>query len=161
MPKVVTLASLYQRLKAWEKNGKKIVLVTGCFDILHSAHELFLRQAHQEGDLLLVGLESDKRIHQLKGKGRPVNPFWKRAKNLAKLPQVDFVFPLPENLNQAQVQYSLIAGIKPDILAVSSHTTHLDKKKAIMKKLGGKLKVVLIHDSSISTSKILKERNFC
>jgi rfaE bifunctional protein nucleotidyltransferase chain/domain len=161
MSKVVTLTNLYKQLKLIKQQGKKVVLVTGCFDILHSAHELFLRRAKQEGDILIVGLEPDKRVHKLKGKGRPVNRFLKRARNLASLAQVDFVFPLPVNLDKPEIQYSLVAGIKPDILAVSSHTAHLDKKKAMLEKLGGRLKVVLVHNPSISTTKILKEGNFC
>ena len=161
MSKVVTLTNLYKQLKLAKQEGKKIVLATGCFDILHSAHAAFLRRAKQEGDLLLVGLESDKRVNKLKGRGRPVNRFWKRARNLEFLSQVDFVFSLPDNLDQKEVQYSLLNAIKPDILAVSSHTSHLSKKKALMDKLGGKLKMVLVQDPTISTSKILKEKNFC
>ena len=154
MGKIISLQALYRQFPQI-RNSQKIVLVTGCFDILHTTHEVFLQKARQEGDLLLVGLETDNRVRQIKGRGRPVNVWIKRAQNLARLSATDFVFPLPEKMAEPEVQYSLIASIKPDILAVSSHTANLDKKKAIVEKFGGKLRIVLPHNPSISSTLLL------
>lgn len=157
MEKILSLQWLYRQLPLWRQNNVSIVLVTGCFDILHSAHEMFLKNAKKEGGMLIVGLETDKRVNFLKGKGRPVNSLRKRAENLAKLEFVDYIFELPENIGTPEVQESLISGIKPDILAVSSHTSYLDRKKEVVEKFGGKLKIVLAQDSRFSTSKILED----
>ncbi len=142
-------------LKSLKKLGKKIVLVTGCFDLLHPAHQQFLIKAKAEGDLLLVGLESDYRLRKLKGEERPINPWLIRAKNLAVLKFVDFIFPLPLAMAKASVQEKIIRQIKPAILAVSSHSQHLQKKRTLMAKYGGKLKVVMTYDPRFSTSKLL------
>jgi len=155
MEKILSLQWLYRQLPVWRQNKILIVLVTGCFDILHSAHELFLKNAKKEADILIVGLETDSRVHALKGRGRPVNNFGKRAQNLAKLEFVDCIFELPQNIASPEVQESLISGIKPDILAVSSHTEYLDRKKEVVEKFGGKLKIVLARNPLFSTSKIL------
>lgn len=156
MGQIISLLNLYPVLTDFKKNAKKIVLVTGCFDILHSAHEQFLYQAKLAGNVLLVGLETDVRVKILKGKGRPVNSWQKRAQKLAALKTVDYVFPLPENLADPGIQKALIVGIKPSILAVSSHTSFLDQKKTLVEKAGGKLKVVLLQDKNISTSILTK-----
>lgn len=155
MTKIVNIEQLLFNIRALKKLQKRIVLVTGCFDILHSAHKEFLKRAKREGDILLVGLESDERVKRLKGEKRPVNSWRKRAKALAILPEVDFVSLLPKNLEKREVQERLISQIKPDILAISAHTPNINKKKAVMEKFGGKIKIVLGYDSNISTTKIL------
>ena len=138
-----------------QKADKKLVLVTGCFDILHSAHQKFLQKAKTKNSLLLVGLESDKRVRVLKGKERPVNSWTKRAKNLSEQKFVDYIFHLPEDLEKKETQELLIAELKPDILAVSSHTKNLDRKKLLIEKYGGQLKIVYLHNPHFSTTKIL------
>ena len=93
----------------------------------------------------------------LKGKGRPINKWSKRARSLRESKMVDFVFPLPKGLEKKEKQGLLISKIKPEILAVSSHTPNLDRKKEIVGKYGGQLKIVLLHDSRVSTTKILEK----
>ncbi|KKS79400.1 MAG: Bifunctional protein HldE, partial [Candidatus Beckwithbacteria bacterium GW2011_GWA2_43_10] len=67
------------------------VLVTGCFDVLHSEHKKFLKAAKKLGGTLLVGLETDARTRQLKGPGRPINSLRLRLKNLQQLGIADQV----------------------------------------------------------------------
>ena len=156
--KITTLKKLLFYINNLKCLDKKIVLVTGCFDILHQAHRQFLDQAKKIGDVLMVGLEGDKRTRKLKGPNRPINTWKVRAQNLASQKVVDFIFPLPEDLDQPQVQSELINQLRPDILAVSSHTLHLDKKRKLMRKYGGQLKIVSLFNPSVSTTKLLSVR---
>ncbi len=135
--------------------GKKIVLVTGVFDILHQLHRLFLEKAKAAGDFLVVGLESDLRVTAMKGKGRPINSQAIRQQKLEALNLADIVFILPEQFAGPTDHEALIAHIKPAVLAVSSHTKHLEAKSKILQKHGGQVIVVLEHDPSVSTTKLL------
>lgn len=145
------------RLEQIDPRGKKLVLATGCFDILHSAHREFFKKAKKAGDILAVGLESDKRVRKLKGKGRPVFRLAKRATNLTDIPEIDYIFALPENLDSRSGAEDFISRLKPDILAVSAHTSYIDIKKQIVEKYGGKLKIVTPYIPGYSTTKILED----
>jgi len=134
---------------------KRTVLVTGCFDILHPAHHRFLKKAKQQGDFLIVGLETDKRIKQLKGNARPVNSLRKRIANIKKIKAVDKVFALPKRFSSFKDHLQLLKKIKPDVLAVSENSPHLQKKKRMIKKIGGRL-FIFPHDQRFSTSKLIK-----
>jgi len=136
---------------------KKIVLATGCFDLLHQGHRKFLKAAKAQGDLLIVGLETDKRVRQLKGKGRPINKLAARLKNLAKIKVVDLVFPLPESFGDVQAHLELLRLVKPDILALSQNTPHIEVKKKLIEKTGGRL-FVFPFDNRFSTSKLIKNQ---
>jgi D-glycero-beta-D-manno-heptose 1-phosphate adenylyltransferase len=89
-----------EALPAWRNDlrakGKKLVATNGCFDILHTGHVTYLEAARQQGDVLLVGLNSDASVRQLKGDGRPVNAETDRAVVLAALGSVDAVCVFPE-----------------------------------------------------------------
>jgi len=152
MTKIIDLKDLITKISPHQK----IVLATGVFDILHSEHEKFLQAAKKQGDLLLVGLESDDRVKQLKGSHRPLNPIKTRLQNLAALDLADYVFVLPEDFDHLQQHEVLIQQLHPHILAVSSQTPHQSQKQKIMAKYGGQLKVVLPHNPQISTSKLIR-----
>jgi len=95
------------RLRA---EGRKIVFTNGCFDILHVGHVKYLKQARRLGDVLIVGLNSDRSVSAIKP-GRPLNPEKNRAEVLAALTAVDYVVVFHET-----TPYSLIKVVKPDIL---------------------------------------------
>lgn len=130
------------------------VLVTGVFDVLHEEHVKFLFAAKKLGQLM-VGLESDLRVSNIKGNNRPINPAAVRMQNLVDLGIADEVFVLPEKFNNIEQRRTLLNLIKPDILAVSSHTPHLDKKRRLMKAIGGRVEIVHQHNPKVSTSKLL------
>ena len=132
------------------------VLVTGCFDVLHSEHKKFLKAAKKLGGTLLVGLETDARTRQLKGPGRPINSLRLRLKNLQQLGIADQVIALPKQFNDLNHFSTLINQIRPDILAVSASTPHLAVKRRIMRESGGRVVIVLPHNPKISTTKLLK-----
>ncbi len=133
-----------------------LVLVTGCFDVLHLEHKKFLLAAKRQGDLLLVGLESDLRLRQLKGTNRPIHPINLRLTNLANLNIADYCFLLPKNFSKPSDHLSLINQIKPNILAISSHTPNLISKHRLMKSIGGTVKIVYPHNPKISSTKMLE-----
>ena len=103
------LAPLITRAKA---RGKKIVFTNGCFDILHRGHLHVLREAKALGDLLIVAVNSDRSVKQIKGPTRPVISEAGRAELIAALEMVDYVILFDE-----RDPYRLIAAIEPDVLA--------------------------------------------
>lgn len=141
----------------YKKRTQK-VLITGVFDILHSEHKKFLLAAKNLGGQLLVGVETDERVRQLKGLGRPVNSLPVRLKNLRRLGIADKVFPLPKRFNNLNHFSKLIANLRPDILAVSASTPNLPVKRKIMKRFGGRVVIVLPHNPKISTTKMLRSK---
>lgn len=135
----------------------KKVLVTGCFDILHPAHLAFLREARKQGDFLIVALETDQRVRQLKGKDRPVNSWQKRIANLAQLKIVDQILLLPGEFKQAKAHQKFLEKIKPQILALSANTPHLKIKQKMADNLGIKI-FVFPFNPQYSTSKVLEAK---
>lgn len=91
--------------------GKKIVFTNGCFDILHSGHVSYLNEAKQQGDLLVVGLNSDKSVRRLKGADRPINSEADRKFLLENLRCIDLVEIFDED-----TPYELIKVISPSVL---------------------------------------------
>jgi len=132
------------------------ILITGCFDVLHIEHKKFLRAAKALGGRLLVGVETDARVRQLKGPGRPVNQLAVRLRALRRLGIADEVFTLPNQFNDLNHFTNLIKKLRPDILAVSSSTPNLSVKRQIMKRFSGRVVVVLPHNPKISTTAMLK-----
>jgi D-glycero-beta-D-manno-heptose 1-phosphate adenylyltransferase len=137
------------------KTKKRIVLVTGVFDLFHQEHQNFLRASRAAGDLLIVGVESDARVRKNKGLSRPTDDQQKRVQQLQLFSVVDLAFVLPEKFDAAADQLRLLKLIKPDILAASSHTPYLKEKQQLMKKVGGEVRVVYELQSNTSTTQIL------
>jgi D-glycero-beta-D-manno-heptose 1-phosphate adenylyltransferase len=94
-PKIVELEELSDRCEKLRSAGKKIVATNGCFDLLHVGHVRYLQTARALGDLLVVGLNGDGSVHELKGAGRPITTQSDRAEILAALACVDLVTIFP------------------------------------------------------------------
>ncbi len=94
--KIVELEELSNRCEQLRSAGKKIVATNGCFDLLHVGHVRYLQAARALGDLLVVGLNGDRSVHELKGAGRPITSEGNRAEILAALACVDLVTVFPE-----------------------------------------------------------------
>jgi rfaE bifunctional protein nucleotidyltransferase chain/domain len=92
-------------------NRKKVAFTNGCFDLLHRGHVHVLRQARACGDVLIVGVNSDESVKQIKGSTRPVLPESDRCELLGAMEMVDFVILFNES-----DPYDLIAAIQPDVL---------------------------------------------
>lgn len=98
-------------LAIWQFQGKKIVFTNGCFDILHLGHIDYLAAASELGDLLIIGLNTDKSVNKIKGNNRPLQDEISRAFVLASLGFVDYVVYFGED-----TPYNLIKTIQPDVL---------------------------------------------
>lgn len=109
--KIMGVPQLIDFLKQVRYEGKQVVFTNGCFDILHAGHVTYLQQAREQGDVLVVGLNSDQSVKQLKGLDRPVNCESDRSLMLAALSAVDSVVVF-EDLTP----YELIKIVQPDIL---------------------------------------------
>lgn len=140
------------------QQGRCLVLATGVFDLLHQEHILFLKKAKAEGDVLVVALESDGRVKALKGQNRPINNQTLRLANIKKLTVVDLAFILPEKFASQTDHQNLLKLVKPDVLAVSSHTPFIDQKRKLMRQIGARVKVVHKHNPQVSTSILINNK---
>lgn len=154
MKKVIDLKQAEKICKKLKESGKRVVLVGGCFDIFHYGHFIFLKKAKSLGDILIIALENDKRIHKLKGKDRPVTPEKARAEILSAFPFVDYVLKLPD-LDNDEDYRNLVLRLKPEIIAVTEGDKQLDNKKQQAKSVGGEVRVIP-KIAIPSTSQILK-----
>lgn len=154
MGEVVAVGQLAGFIGLLKKQNKKIVLVGGCFDVLHPGHVVFLEKAKKEGDILVVLLENDEKVRQLKGVTRPVHTQKQRAKVLCALRSVDIVVLLPFMKNMQDYD-NLIGKIKPDVVAATLGDINTHHQR-IAKKVGAKLKFVTRVVGNHSTSRILE-----
>jgi len=151
----ISLDEAYKKARQLKQQKQIIILVTGVFDLLHIEHIRFLTQAKKCGGYVFVGLESDRRVRQLKGPDRPVNSSRVRLEQVACLKPVDYCFPLPPNFSTQSSWEQFIDHLKPDIYAVSSHTQYLDNKQKILARVGGQVKVIYDYNPAISTSLLI------
>lgn len=139
------------------KSEKVVVLATGVFDVLHVEHIRFLAAAKQQGDYLIVGVETDVRVRKIKGSGRPINHEEVRLEQVKALKFVDEAFLLPSKFDSYSDWLGFLEDTRPNIYAVSGHTAHLDTKKSICDQVGTRLVVVRPHDPSVSTTLLLEK----
>jgi len=111
-PKIKTLEELTLLLPELRRAGRTVVFTNGCFDLLHVGHVHYLAAAAAEGDLLVVGLNSDRSVRVIKGERRPIIPEAERAEILAGLACVDFVMVFEE-----ADPLRVIQALQPDVLA--------------------------------------------
>ena len=135
------------------KIGKK-VLVGGCFDVLHPGHIILLEKAKKLGQELIVLLESDRKVRQLKGVNRPVHNQKARAKILKALRCVDRVISLPFLPNDNKY-VDLVKKIKPDIIAVTKGYGDTTAHRKIAKLIGADFKLVTSVVGNYSSTRII------
>ena len=155
MEKIINIKKASEVCKKLKMGGKTVVLVGGCFDILHFGHIKFLKEAKKEDHVLIVALESDENIKRLKGRGRPIHSQKKRAEMLATLEVVDFVISLP--LMKGNKDYlKLVKKVKPDIVAVTAGDPNFKNKQKQARIVGAKIKIVSNRLKTPSTREIVK-----
>lgn len=108
--RVLTLPNVLERRTAAAAEGKRVVLTNGCFDLLHRGHVTYLEQSASLGDILIVAINSDESVRELKGPSRPLNHETDRAHIIASLRCVDFAFIFRGPRLDAE-----IAAIKPNL----------------------------------------------
>ncbi len=150
---VILKSTEENKLSNLKSSNQKLVLVGGCFDILHAAHIEFLTLAKKQGDSLIVLLESDQKIKELKGERRPINSQQDRAVVLSNLSMVDYVLPL-ENLKNDDDYEILVKLIKPDIIAVTVGNKIYNWERDYIEKTGSKIVEVMERKPDYSTTKI-------
>lgn len=146
---VLELSKVVTQLK---DEGKKIVTTNGCFDLLHTGHISYLSEAAAFGDILIIGINSDKIVENLKGAGRPVQKERDRAFIIASLKMVDFTFVFSEPDPR-----EFLKILKPDIhVKGGDYTPEQLPEKEIVEAHGGKVKIVSFVDGYSTTSIVNK-----
>jgi D-beta-D-heptose 7-phosphate kinase / D-beta-D-heptose 1-phosphate adenosyltransferase len=150
--KVLTLEHLKVRAAAWRSAGEKIVFTNGCFDLLHIGHVTLLEDARREGDRLVVGINSDASVSELKGPTRPIVGERDRARILAALAAVNavVVFGEPTPMN-------LILSLRPDVIVKGgdyNESTVVGARE--VRSWGGRVKIVPIVEGFSTTRLIAK-----
>jgi D-beta-D-heptose 7-phosphate kinase/D-beta-D-heptose 1-phosphate adenosyltransferase len=109
--KIKNLDELKRLVTEAKAHGKTVVFTNGCFDLLHRGHVHVLREAKARGDLLIVAVNSDRSVNQIKGPGRPVMPETDRLELITAMEMVDYalLFDEPD-------PYEIIAALSPDVL---------------------------------------------
>ncbi len=139
----------------WEVfKNKKTVLVGGCFDLIHFGHIKFLEKAKEQGNFLIVALESDEFVKKNKRK-LPVHQQSERAEILSNLNMVDLIILLPF-FNTNNDYFNLVKKILPSIIAVTEGDKQLENKKKQAKLIGAEVREVVTNLKNFSTRNIAK-----
>ena len=134
-----------------------MVLVGGCFDLIHFGHLKFLKKARRQGNFLIIALESDAFIKKTKRKS-PIHSQEERAKILASLNLVDVVVELPF-FSKNEQYLEMVKIIKPKIIAVTSGDRQLANKKRQAAMVGAEVKIVTPLPKKYSTKRIINDFN--
>jgi len=136
--KIYSRDALRKQVNAWRQAGEQIVLANGCFDLVHVGHIRYLRGAKSLGGKLVVAMNSDASVRQIKGEGRPFMPEHERAEIVAALADVDAVVIFDE-----QDVRVLIGELCPDVQAKGTDYTrdNVPERDAV-KACGGRVEIV-------------------
>jgi rfaE bifunctional protein nucleotidyltransferase chain/domain len=147
-----------EQLVAWRtavrNRGQRLVVTNGCFDLLHVGHVTYLEAARDRGDLLLVGLNGDGSVRQLKGEGRPLNPASDRAMVLAALVSVDAI-----SIFEERTASRFLAAAKPDIYVKGGDYTldTLDQEeRRTVEQAGGSIVIIPLVPGKSTTALVQK-----
>lgn len=150
--KIKSRPELIAALESERASGKTIGFTNGCFDILHVGHARYLREAKDQCDVLVVGVNSDSSVRRLKGPDRPVNGENARMYVLASLGCIDYVSVFAEDTPE-----ELIKSITPDLLFKGSDWSEQDVVGGDhVKEHGGKVKLITFVDGFSTTAIINK-----
>lgn len=145
MNNILDIKELVVVRKNFKTEGKTVVFTNGCFDVLHAGHVDYLNKSKELGDILILGLNSDSSIRNIKGENRPIVPQHERAYILANLKAVDYVVffneDTPENLINELIPDVLVKGADWSIENVVG--------KDVVEKNGGCVKTIkFVHEQS-------------
>jgi D-beta-D-heptose 7-phosphate kinase/D-beta-D-heptose 1-phosphate adenosyltransferase len=149
--KVRPREALVDELAARRRQGQHVSFTNGCFDVLHAGHVQYLQEARAQGDLLVVGLNSDASVRNLKGSGRPVNPVEARAFVLAGLAAVDYLTVFDES-----TPLELIRELRPDVLVKGADYRREEVAGAdFVESYGGRVHLAALR-AGFSTTRLLQ-----
>ena len=153
MNKIIKIDDAIKMAKELREQNKSIVLVGGCFDILHAGHIQFLEKAKKHADALFVLLESDKTIQKTKGQNRPIHVQADRATVLEALSIIDYVIMLPPLQTDSDYD-DLLCKLKPIIIATTKGDPNRTHKERQAKLINAKVIDVMERIENKSTSKL-------
>jgi len=146
--KVKTKGDLQRIIKDLKAKGKRIVFTNGCFDLLHLGHVRYLEKAKSLGDILVVGVNSDRSVQSLKGPGRPILSEEERAEILSGLACVDYLTIFNE-----LTPFELISSLQPHILVKGGDwTKETTVGKEVVERSGGEVVILPFVEGSSSSN---------
>src|SRR5712671_4816319 len=149
--KIVARDVLREKLAEHKRHGQRIVFANGCFDMLHAGHIRYLEGARREGDILVVGVNTDSSVCNLKGPGRPILDENARAQLVAALRCVDYVVLFAEPNVEA-----LLEELRPDVHAKGTdYTAETVPERAVAARLG--IRVAIVGDPKDHSTRALLE----
>jgi D-beta-D-heptose 7-phosphate kinase/D-beta-D-heptose 1-phosphate adenosyltransferase len=152
--KVLAIEAVTQELDYRRRLGQRVVFTNGCFDVLHAGHVQYLQEARAQGDVLVVGLNSDASVRALKGKTRPVQQLADRSLILASLQAVDFIAVFDES-----TPMHLIQAIRPDVLVKGADYNRDEVVGAqFVESYGGRVHLAHLHHGHSTTNLIDRMR---
>ncbi|MDB6146682.1 MAG: D-beta-D-heptose 1-phosphate adenylyltransferase [Spartobacteria bacterium] len=154
--KIIDLDQVAAQTRELRAAGRKLVVTNGCFDLLHVGHVRYLQAARALGDVLLVGINGDRSIRELKGPDRPINSENDRAEVVAALACVDLVIIFPEVR-----AVRLLENAAPAVYAKGGDYTVATlnpEERAILEKLGAEIRIIPF-EKGYSTSGLLQKLN--
>ncbi len=147
---VVSRDKLLDLRRVWREQSRKVVFTNGCFDVLHPGHARLLEAARGLGDVLVVAINSDQSVRDLKGPSRPILPENERAAVLASFAAVDAVTVFGE-----ETPCPLLEKLLPDVLVKGSDWSHWIAGREIVEDAGGKVVPIPV-EPGYSTTDVVK-----
>ena len=136
--RILNREELLARVQEARSAGARIIFANGCFDVLHVGHVRYLASARELGDVLVVGINSDRQVEKLKGAGRPIMPAAERAELLAAIKSVTYVTIFDEPTVE-----QLLLTLKPDVHAKGTdYTEETVPERAVVRSYGGRVAIV-------------------
>lgn len=149
--KILTREAMIAERAALKAAGKTAVFTNGCFDILHSGHVSYLNFARRQGDVLILGMNSDVSVKRNKGEDRPINCEQDRAEVLAALECIDYVVLFDED-----EPASLIEALLPDVLVKGEDWAHYVSGREAVEAAGGRVVLAKMVEGRSTTGTIEK-----
>lgn len=149
MGEVLSRSDLVGTRRKWARRGERVVFTNGCFDLLHPGHVRLLERARGLGDRLIVAVNSDASVRDLKGASRPLLPEGERARTLASFECVDAVTVFGE-----ETPHALLEVLLPDVLAKGADWAHWIAGREIVEAAGGDVQAIPV-ERGYSTTEIV------
>ena len=149
---VPSLDAMAERVANLKGLGQRIVLTSGSFDLIHLGHVKYLAKAKELGDVLVVGVDSDRKIRDRKGEDRPLVPEQERLEMLAHQRPVDLIYLKVDE----DERWALIKAVEPDVLVLTEDHSYTQEEQAHLSELCGDV-AVLERQASVTTSERIRQ----
>ena len=147
--KILTKTAMVAEREHLQAEGKTVVFTNGCFDILHSGHVTYLGFSRRQGDVLVLGMNSDASVRRNKGDDRPINDEQERAQVLAALECIDYVVLFDED-----EPVMLVEALLPDVLVKGEDWAHYVSGREVVEAAGGKVVLAKMVEGRSTTGTI-------